>query len=274
MCVLDFALLCFSLDKYTRAIFFKIQSLFPPKFLELGRSSCEFSLSETDLHFFKIDFTYFVCIYCSCWHIMKYHTHCNKTQLVLWLVTRVSAMWSIGTITGKVCTVLTMCSKTLKNNSIRSSGKSWTAKWPSTNTHFSLCRRCRHCAEAGHLLSLFNLAATNNSLLCLWNVTLHATCPITFRNPRSWFVALNWRCHCQTSRLVTTKLQFDVFRDLTVRHVTLPSVWLAVVIEADIAALLGDSVCCPAKVREWELQKQAGGEFEAPIQHPLLLARR
>lgn len=53
-----------------------------------------------------------------------------------------------------------------------------------------------------------------------------------------------------------------------------PPVWLAVVIEADIAALLGDSVCCPAKAREEELQKQAGDEFEAAVQHPLLLARR
>lgn len=201
------------------------------------------------------------------------HSHCNKTQLVLWLVTRVPAMWSIGTLTGKVWTVLTICSKTLKKQFHMVFWEVLNSK-VATNTHFSLCRRCRRCAETGLLLSLFNVAATNNSLFCLWNVSLRATCPITFRNPRSWFVALNWRCCCQTSRLVTTKLQFDVFRDLTVRHVTLPSVWLAVVIEADIAALLGDSVCCPAKVREWELQKQAGGEFEAPIQHPLLLARR
>lgn len=92
----------------------------------LGWSSCEISLYK--ICWFWINFNHF--IYCSCWHILKYHTHsrCSKPQLV-------SVMWNIGIKTGKVWTVLSICSKTLRNLSIPSSGKSWIAKCSSTNTH-------------------------------------------------------------------------------------------------------------------------------------------
>lgn len=72
-------------------------------------------------------------------------------------------MWSIRTVTGIVWTLLTISSKTLLHNLIQvlwEVGQSRISKWPSTNTHFSLWRRRRR-AETHHLLSLFDLGATN-----------------------------------------------------------------------------------------------------------------
>lgn len=157
-------------------------------------SSWEFSLSGTYLNFIHLSlfllFFLFIFLADKIWNtqltlfVIKHSWSCELG------VTRASVMWSIRTTTAIVWTLLSISGKTLQHNLIKvlwEVGEPRISKWPSTNTSASGGGRRR--AETHHLLSLFDLGATNNSLPCLCNATLRATCPVMFRNLRSWFVA-------------------------------------------------------------------------------------